>query len=181
MDCQKFGVSSMKVKITVGAIIFFLVGTFGLMVYDVSKMDSESLILCALDEGGILVPSELCEYYMFNYRAIKNDIEELASGAGLIFILNGENKEKKYKFAKFFILNGLDVNGVNHYGEDNLTPLHGAVLINDVELVNFLLKHGADINIKPPSINMTPLELARLLQENEPSVDRRKVVQALID
>ncbi len=171
----------MKVRITAATIILFLVGVFGLMVYDISEMDSETLILCASGEGGILIPSKICEYYMVNHRIIKNDIEELASGAGLIFILNGENKEKKYKIAEFFISNGLDVNGVNHYGNDNLTPLHGAVLINDAELVNFLLKHGADISIRPPSINMTPLELARLLQENEPSVDRSKIIQALID
>jgi len=171
----------MKIKIVLGFVVLVLVGVFGLMIFDISKMDSETTILCASNEGGILIPSKVCEYYMFNYRNITNDVEELTNGAGLIFILNGKNKEKKYKIAELFILNGLDVNGVNHYGDYNLTPLHGAVLSNDVEVANFLLKHGADIKIKPPSINMIPLEFARSLQKKEPSVDRSKIIQLLSD
>ena len=154
-------------------------GLLGLMAYDVSHMNSETIILCASNEGGILIPGKACEYYMFNHRAIKNDIDELASGAGLSFILSGHNNEKKYQIAEFFIANGLDVNGINHYGDYNLTPLHSAVLLNDIEMVQFLLKHNADVNIKPPSINMTPLEFALSLQEKEPSVDRSKIQQVL--
>lgn len=159
--------------------MLFITGVLGLMVFDITEMDSESMILCTSNEGGIFIPSKVCEYYMFNYRDITKDVEELTKGSGLVFILNGKNKEKKYKIAEFFILKGLDVNGVNHYGDYNLTPLHGAVLSNDVGMVKFLLKHGADIKIKPASINMNPLEFAQSLQKKEPSVDRSKIIKLL--
>jgi len=169
----------MKLKITVGIFLLSLIGTFGLMLYNISQMDSETMILCAENEGKILIPSQACEYYMYNLRNVKKDVKELSNGAGLSFILNGNNKEKKYKIAAFFISNGLDVNGINHYGDYNLTPIYGAVLLNDVEMAKFLLKHGADLNTKLPSINMTPLEFARSLQEKEPSVDRNEILEFL--
>lgn len=152
-----------------------------MMLYDVSQMDSETIILCASNEGGILIPSKLCEYSLYNHRSIEDDVDELAGGAGLAFILNGQNKEEKYEIAEFYILNGLDVNGVNHYGDYNLTPIHSAVLLNDVEMAEFLLKHGAELNTKPPAINMTPLEFARSLQKKEPSVDRSEILEILSD
>jgi len=149
------------------------------MSYNISQMDSETIILCAENEGGILIPSQACEYYMYNLRNVKKDVKELSNGAGLSFILNGNNKEKKYEIAAFFISNGLDVNGINYYGHYNLTPIYGAVLLNDVEKAKFLLKHVTDLNIKPPSINMTPLEFARSLQKKEHSVDRSEMLEFL--
>lgn len=169
----------MKIKITAG-IILLISGVVGLTSYDLSNMDTETIILCSSNEGGILIPGKICEYYMYNHRNIKEDVEQLASGASLAFILNG-NSEKKYKIAEFFISNGLDVNGVNHYGDYNLTPIYSSVLLNDVVMAEFLLKHGADLRIKPPSVNMNPLEFARSLQEKVPSVDRSKILELLAD
>lgn len=179
MVFQKLGGNAVKGKFSAAIIVLFLVGVFGLMMYDVSKMDAETIILCTSNEGGILIPGKLCEHYMFNYRAIESDVKELASGAGLSFILNGENKDKKYQIAEYYLSNGLDVNGVNQYGNYNLTPLHGAVLDNDTEMATFLLRHGADKNIRPPSINMSSLEFARSLQKKEPNVDRNEMIQVL--
>lgn len=169
----------MKIKIAAGIFLVALVSTFGLMLHNVSKMDTETIILCASNEGGIHIPSKLCEYFLYNHRDIKKDVSELSKGAGLIFILNGNNEEMKYKLAEFFITNGLDVNGINHYGDYNLTPIYAAVLFNDVKMLKFLLKHGADISIKPPSINMTALDFARTLKSKEPSIDRSKILEIL--
>ncbi len=181
MGCLKHGVDSMKLKFTIGIVILFLIGVPGLVVNDVSRMTPETIILCTLNEGGVLIPSKLCEYYMYNYRDIKADINKLSAGAGLSFILEGKDKEKKYDIAEFFISNGLDVDGVNHSGGYNLTPLHGAVLDSDIDMAGFLLNHGASKNIKAPTINMDPLELAESLQKKEPNVDRDKMVQILLN
>jgi len=168
----------MMFKIFSAVILLFVAGLAGLIAYDMSKMDAETIILCSLDEGGIRIPSKLCEYYLLNYRDHKKDVNELASGAGLSFILTADNEEK-YKIADSFIAYGLGVDGINHYGKYNLTPLHSAVLSNDVEMVKFLLIKGASLDIKPPSINMTPLEFAESLQKKEPSVDRSQIIQIL--
>jgi len=171
----------MKVKLTAGVIILSLAGVLGLMVYDVSHMSPETVILCSLNEGGILIPSEFCEYYMFNFRDAEDDVLKLSAGAGLGFILEGNNNEKKYEIAEFFVVKGLDVNGVNHSGGYNLTPLHGAVIDNDIVMAVFLLDRGASKKIKAPTINMDPLELAKSLQKKEPNIDRSKMINLLTD
>jgi hypothetical protein len=171
----------MKLKIAAGVVILFLGGILGLMLHSLSQMNSETIILCASNEGGIPIPSQLCEYYLFNHRDIRKDVDELSRGAGLIFILNGSNEEKKYKIAEFFIAHGLDVNGINHYGDHNFTPIYGAILLNNVNMLRFLLKHDADLSIQPPEINMTALEFARSLQIKEPAIDRSKILAILSD
>ncbi len=151
------------------------------MLNNISRMSPETLILCVLNEGGILITSKLGEYYMHKNRDIESDVKVLSAGAGLSFILEGKNREKKYEIADFFILNGLGVNGVNHSGGYDITPLHGAVLENDMDMVVFLLNRGASKSIKAPTINMDPLELAQSLQIKEPMIDRRKIIEILID
>ena len=37
---------------------------------------------------------------------------------------------------------------VNAHSVDNITPLHGAVFTGDLEMVRYLLEHGADITVK---------------------------------
>lgn len=171
----------MRLKFTASIALLSLVGISGLMINDVSRMNPETLILCTLNEGGILIPRKLCEYHMYNYRDIKSDVDKLSSGSGLSFILEGKNKIKKYEIAEFYISNGLDVNSVNHAGGYDITPLHGAVLDNDIDMARFLLNHGASKSIKAPTINMTPVELANSLQEKEPNVDRSKIIKILMD
>ncbi len=169
----------MKIKIAAVIVVLFLASVFGLMIYDMSEMEPSEMILCSSNEGSIFIPSKLCKYYMFNHRNIKKDVETLESGMGLAFILNGKDITDKYKLAEYYLLNGIDINGVNHYGTANLLPLHSAVLFNNIKNVRFLLKHGAATNIKPPSIDLTPLGLALALQKEQPAVDRREIIQAL--
>ena len=168
----------MKMKaIVVVAVISFAI-LAGLVSYDVSKMDAETIVLCSSNEGGILIPSNICKYYLFNYRDIKKDVIDLSNGAGLSYILNG-GSDKKYEIAEYFISNGLDVNGINNYGEYNLTPIYGAILLNDVKMAAFLLQHGADVSLEPPSINMSAQEFCLSLQERDSSVDRSEMLKLL--
>ena len=142
MVFQRFG-GRRAMKITLRILLIALLGTAGFMIFNLTKMNTGTIIMCADNDGGIRIPSQVCEYYLHNHRDIKKDVDELASGAGLSFILNGSSKEKKYKIAEFFIENGLDVNGVNHYGDYNLPPIFDAISFNDAELARFLIKHGS--------------------------------------
>jgi len=177
----KFGGSFVKVKIIIGALALLLSGVSGLIINDLSRMEPETLILCSLDEGGVLIPAKICEYYLFNHRDTALDIKNLSSGSGLSFILEGKSAIKKYKIADFFIKNGLSVDSVNHSGGYNLTALHGAVLDNDIKMLTFLLNNNASTNIKAPVINMTPVELAQSLKIKEPNVNREKIIEILSD
>ncbi len=165
-------------KIILGVFSLVLAGVFGLILYVMSQMNIEHLISCSSNEGGTKIPASLCEYYMVNYRITKNDIDELSNGAGLDYILNGENF-KKYEIAKIFISKGLDVDGINNFNGKDLTPLQAAVLHNDVQRVKFLIDHGANIGVKSNGYGMTALELARKLHKNERREDRSEIIKIL--
>jgi hypothetical protein len=168
----------MKLKVIGVVALLSLATLIGLVSYDVSRMDTETIILCSSNEGGVLIPSKVCRYYLFNYRDIKKDVGELSDGAGLSYILNGDN-DTKYEIAEYFISNGLDVNGINNYGQYNLTPIYGAILLNDVKMAKFLMRNGADLSIDPPSIKMSALEFCKFLQEKDSSVDRSDMLKLL--
>lgn len=142
----------------------FLFGMLGLVFYTLNDMDIEQLIMCSANEGGFRLPGELCEFYMLQYRMTDADITSLQNGAGLDYILNSDSP-KKYSVATAFIKHGLDVNGINNYGNNDITPLHGAVLLNDVDRATFLLSQGADKTLKSEGYGMTPLELAKHLRD----------------
>ncbi|CAM4129070.1 ankyrin repeat domain-containing protein [Pseudoalteromonas ostreae] len=149
------------------------------MVNDISKMSPETIIMCTLDEGGILIPAKACEYYLYNHRDIASDIKKMSNSVGLGFILEGSNKIKKYELASFFIQNGLSVNSVNYSEGYNITPLHGAVMSNDLEMVTFLLNNAAAIDIKAPTLDMTPLELALDIQIKSPTPQIEQIINLL--
>jgi len=160
-------------------ISIFLLGMVGLATFTLYKMDMDELIMCSVGEGGFRLPEKVCESFMRKFRTNKVNIDSLNNGAGIDAILNLSNNEKKYTLAEYFLSKGLDINGINHYGEANLTPIHAAILYNDFVRVEFLVKHRADLNIKDPRYNMTPLEFAKSLQENRPEVDRGKIISLL--
>jgi hypothetical protein len=115
---------------------------------------------------------------MQNYRITKSDIKELSKGAGLEFILNLESPEK-YKIAELFISSGLDVDGINHYSNKDITPLDASVFYNDPERVKFLIKQGSDVNRQSEVYGMTALELARKLHKNIDKEDRSEIIRLL--
>ena len=164
----------------IGSAFLVLAGIFGLMLYVMSDMEIEHLISCSSNEGGTRIPSGLCEYYMLNHRITESDIEQLGDGAGLEYILNSENP-KKYKIAEIFISKGLDVNGINHYIDKDVTPLHAAVMYNDVERVKFLIKQGANVHIVSNGYGMTALELAKRFHEETGKENRSEIIQLLSD
>ncbi len=138
-------------------------------------------MLCSVNKGGIRIPSSLCHYYLVNYRINEQGIKELSEGGGLGVVLNIEEDATEYALAKIVLANGLDVNGVNHYGDVNLTPLQAAVLHNDVKRVKFLLEYGADLYITG-NYGMTALEMAKKRHKEESKLqNRREIIQILSD
>ena len=154
---------------------------FVLLFYVMSRMSIFDLILCSANQGGIRLPSGVCEYYMKNYRADEDDLQELAIG-GIDPILNLDNEAKKYEIAEFFISKGLNIDGVNHYYNESMndsTPLHASALYNDTKRAKFLIAHGANVEARSKyHNNMTPLELARYLQKNNQK-DMNELIQIL--
>ncbi|MDZ4263027.1 MAG: hypothetical protein U1B30_11950, partial [Pseudomonadota bacterium] len=101
-----------------------------------------------------------------------------SDGAGLELILNLQSPEK-YEMAKTFISKGLDVDGINHYSDRDITPLLASVLYNDVERVKFLIDQGANIEIRSKGYGMTALELAKKLHKEQGREDRTEMINIL--
>ena len=177
----------MKKKIVFGGIGGIFLIYVGLMLYVMTEMEMEVLILCNENQGGIRIPSSLCKYYLVNYRMNEKDIKELSEGAGLDYVLNVEGRNStEYELAKLFLAKGLDVDGVNHYTEappndEKFTPLQSAVVMNDVPRVKFLIEHGADLHITGDK-GMTALEYAKKLHKGgSERQDRTEIIQILSD
>ena len=80
------------------------------------------------------------------------DVSKIAKKDGLknVFVTNGYNmppgdNAKVISLAKFFINLGCDV---NWYDDIGFTPLHGAVLAREIEVIVLLIENGADPKLK---------------------------------
>jgi len=174
-------------KIVFGSIGGIFLIYVGLMFYDMTEMEIEVLILCSENQGGILIPSSLCHYYMLNYRINEKDIKKLSEGAGLDYVLGVEGRNStEYELAKLFLAKGLDVDGVSHYtaappNDIKITPLQGAALSNDVQSVKFLIEQGANLQIRG-ELGMTALEYAKKTHKAGSKFrDNREIIQILSD
>ena len=57
-----------------------------------------------------------------------------------------------------------DTSNINSLNEKGLSPLHIAIINDNLEIVKILLKHGADPNIKCATKNQTPLHFAYIFK-----------------
>lgn len=154
----------MYFKLLLGAVLIFfaaIVITFNAL----ATLTVQRLILCATDNSQSTIPSAACEYYLENYGIGDEAVRDLQAGAGLEFILNIESPSR-FELAERFIVQGLDVNGINHYSSQNSAPLHAAIMYGDLDSVKFLIAKGALLSVKNKS-GETALQLAeRLFDQN---------------
>ncbi|MGH8084952.1 MAG: ankyrin repeat domain-containing protein [Lysobacter sp.] len=142
--------------------------------YALTRQGIEPLLLCA-DKGGLAIPmpQHICRQYLFAFRGTPDDIETLEQGIGASFIVQGESsKEDRSEVLAFLVERGLDPNHIDMHG---LTPLHAAVLANDVEEARILLAHGARVDIQDRAHGLTALEFSRqLLEQNHADIESRE-------
>lgn len=173
------------------SIVFIAIIVFaGFIVYVLQSRDLQTLYICAT--SGAPVPSKVCEYYFFHFRGSKEDIAELENGVGLAMVFQDKavsdtydwNKQKAYM--DFLISKGIHINKINPINGES--PLHAAVIFNDVELAKYLLAHGADPALKSTSIerlpdygDKTPLETAKLMQIGSNNKQDRSAMIRLLE
>ncbi|TBU74352.1 hypothetical protein DNK06_19495 [Pseudomonas daroniae] len=140
--------------------------------YLLATQSMEQLVECGTEDSDALVPS-LCVSYLKLFRLDAVSISELQAGAGLDGVLNSQG-DNRYQVAELLLQNGLDVDGVNHYGVEggeHLTPLQAAIYYNDRQRIEFLLRHGADASVRD-SQGRDALALVGHLSAEHPGEDR---------
>jgi hypothetical protein len=159
--------------------------------YALSTIDIEQLIVCSLHPETNRFPPGLPEFFLFQFRGNRKDLETLSKSKGLAFILSDAtaHPDQAKKTATFFLNKGIDINLLDF---DGLTALHSAVLQNQPEYVSYLLDHGADASIgvdysyvfgkkeKSEMFGMSAIELARCASKKD-GQDRNKIIGILND
>ncbi|MEI8620829.1 hypothetical protein P4S66_08130 [Pseudoalteromonas sp. B129b] len=165
-------------KLTIYLLLLLSVGYSSVALYSLINSDIEDVIICGTNNNTHYIPSDACEYFLFNYRSGKDDIESLESGAGLAFLFEIKDIDKRDAYIEHFISKGIKVNTLSHI--DGLSPLHSAILLNDFGLVQLLIGKGASITIKEKAHGLTPLEFIHKLRENNAQINRQLISEFLL-
>ena len=148
------------------------------VIFSVSRLSIEHLIICSADSESFIIPYNVCEYYLYNHSG-REDAIHLDDGAGLSYVFEIQDREEKYNIINHLISIGVDVNGVSNI--DGLTPLNAAILINDSDLVKYLIEKGASLEKKDSSHQLGPKEYVEFLQSNDPDTNRSKIHETILN
>ncbi len=170
--------------------LILIVGAYySLAIYVLVTSNIDYILITSLNPENNLLPPKLAEFYLFNFRGDKEDLNVLKSYTGLSFILNDTSKprDEAFKYVSFFLEKGFDINSI---GFDGFTALHAAIICNQPKDVAFLLERGADRNVrvgycriygkngKNNSFGKNALELAHFFSKHDKQ-DRSEIVELL--
>lgn len=142
-----------------------------------TKMSIEDLIICTSDENASKMPAPICNYYFSNFTVLA-DARSLDSRAGLAFAFEIPDTEKRYNVINRLLYIGSDITKASTI--DGLTPINAAILLNDSDLVKFLIEKGADLDKPGTENNLNAKEFLSFLKEKDPNKNRDNV-QILLD
>jgi hypothetical protein len=158
--------------------LFCVIAYFSVALYSLTGSGIEDIIICSSDEGEAhYIPSVLCERYLLNYRATADDVQALESNAGLSFLFGIQGDSKRYLYLDYFLSKGVSINALSNV--DGLTPLHAAIVLNDVELVKYLLNKGANPTQVDKNYALTPLELSQKLDKARDPIKRSAITDLI--
>lgn len=150
--------------------------------YRISSLSPAALQMCALNVGGLNIPAQACRSYLIHWQNIDQAwLNHFYQEGGLSFVLTDDESgdyAEHLNIAEILINKGVNINKIDPMS--GYTPLHSAVLLNNLAAVDFLLQHQADMQQLDSQFHKTPLQLLQWLQHNKPEIDRSAVQQALI-
>ena len=156
----------------------FVAVFLGVWLYYVSIYFKDIYTLTACSQGQVeLIPKSLCQAYLYNFRGTHDDVAEINHDGSLFEIISTTKKEDQSTLLEFLLKKGVDINGLNE--RTGTSPLHAAVLGNDLEVVKLFLRYGANPLIKDKQSNLTPLEFALKLKSKPSQPDRTAVIKLL--
>lgn len=181
----------MKKKMLV-VLVFILAAYVTLAGVFLQHHSTLELVRCGVRSQVAYIPSQLCRVYLYDIRNKETDIEQLKRHGGIKYILgvasqvNADYQKRNEqattdKNAKallhYYLGKGLDINQVGH--DDGMTALQREAIMNKPVWVKYLVDHGADLTIRDKHHQLTALEYAILLQQDNPRIAREKVIGIL--
>lgn len=159
------------------SILFIIIVFFASVISSLNNYDIEEVIICSINNESHLIPSNVCELYLHEYRGAKDDIALLKKRSGLSFVFDVVDKNKRTQLLDFLLLKGSDIDGLSNV--DGLTPLHAAILLNDIELLNYLLMNDANPLVKDRDNSLTSKQFLELLIIKDAITDRSALIDRL--
>lgn len=172
--------------VILAVVYLMLVGVF------LVKQKTTDLVKCSLQSKVFYVPSIACRAYLVDVRNKKSDIEQLKRHGGIKLIfaaasqleagdkLTGDHSEidENVKILlRHFLRAGLDINQIGR--DDGMTTLQRVTMMNQPAWVQYLVDNGADLTIRSKGHHLTALEIAILLQQDNPKNYRTKIIEIL--
>ena len=142
-------------------------------VYSLSESTVEDIIICGTNDDTHYIPSKVCELYLFNFRTSGSDIQYLESRAGLAFLFGIKDVNKRNIYIEHFLSKGISIDALSNI--DGLSPLHAAILLNELTLVEYLIDKGASTNQAEKNNGLTPLGFLQTLDKNNHLIDRTPI------
>jgi hypothetical protein len=148
----------------------------GVMMYLLSMLSLSQLIICSTEGDAFAMPAGACQVYL-QLATDAEDAAELSASGGLSYAFEIEDKKIRYDVLNRLTTLGIDVNSISSV--DGLTPLNAAILLNDAELVGYLLNKGADPDRADSANNLDAHQYLQFLIRNDRSMDRDEVAEIL--
>ena len=176
---------------TIKAVLSILIGLISVLVFWASLSltvysDIDYVVLGATSEGNGFLNKVFYQYLNFTDRIYDSRDYPVTL---LQFTLNGydsknSNNEQILKVSDMLLSRGVNIDQRNRSG---FTALHEQVVLNQPDLISFLLKRGASTGMRAEvgregaKKNLTPLDLARWLQGNSRGVNDWEQVILLLE
>lgn len=137
-----------------------------------------NLVECSQGEYEIrLVPQSLCRAYLLRFRGGHDDVATINHDGSLVGLISPASKEYQSQLLEFLLEKGVDINGLDERA--GISPLHTAVLDNNLEVAELLLRHGASPLLKDKKRGLTALQFALQLKGKPDQPDRTGIINLL--
>jgi len=167
-----------KISLTVAAALFALPFCVWMYYFYINTKHIYNLVECSQGEYHLFMVSQrLCRAYLFSLRGTRDDVAVINHDGSLVGLLSPASEEERSQLLEFLLENGVDINGLDERA--GFSPLHTAVLDNNLEVAKLLLLHGANPLTKDKKRGLTALEFALQLKDKPDQPDRTGIIELL--
>ncbi len=155
-----------------------VIGGAGLFTYNFANTSPVTLILYMSSDESPAVLKWGAEKALYQFHPTAEEAQQLNAEAGARYAAHYPDESQARKLLEHFLENGVDVNAIDKATGSGVSALHSAVLERNPFAVDLLLEHGAEANVEGEQ-GRTPLDFAKLLQEQEAGADIAEIIEKL--